>query len=1631
MAKPWILLTAVAVLVNGVTPPPDYMKDNVNNYWKSAPDKGSRRAPVLESPGGARIQTTPDEGRTSASSDNYWLSSLGSAGLMPFAGSGYQFFRNVKDFGAVGDGVTDDTAAINRAVASFSSGNTGTLRCGEECGSSTVLGAVVYFPPGTYLISSPIIQYYYTQFVGNPTSKPVIKGSNDFTGIALFDSDFYIPGGNGDEWYINQSNFYRQIRNFVFDMTGQNWTNYDNGQKYVPSGVHWQVGQATSITNCDFKMAVSADGFPATAVGIYMENGSGGFVSDLTFFGGNIGFLAGSQQFTANNLQFTSCLTAIYQQWNWGFTWKNIYVLSCYIAIDCTSYSGVTSQGTGSISVVDSHFNGVPYAITLARLGTEQPNIVLDNLLVENSASVVLISGGETIVAGSSGPLYFNSWASGYQYLPSGFGGKRSGFINPAPNKPAALLDGNGAYFTRSKPPYEAISAGSIVVATSHGISNDGTGDQTSAINSLLSSNVGSLIFFPGGVYLVKGTVKIPVGSKIVGSGWSQIMGTGSYFQDEKQPKGHGASGPKWGYWNHRNQLFTVKGPTAGAILMEWNVHESSQGSAAMWDSHFRVGGAQGSNLQLADCPTGASSVNANCKAASLLLHITAKASGYFENVWAWVADHDLDNPGNGQATESPDGIPLNVATQISIYAARGILIESQGPTWFYGSASEHAQMYQYQLSNAANVFFGHMQTETPYYQPNPVATKPYTAGKFPSDPTFSNCADDYCKSAWALRVLNSTNVFVYSAGFYSFFQNNELGCTAEEECQLAMIETNYAHGLWMYNIFTKGNVQIVSPCGDLPPLLFNSTTRNGYTSEIAAWLALSTTGENIGSGDGSGDGQDSSYVTIDPVIWNQPSASVTVSCSPPCTYVLPPLTLSTLTTFHFPPWSGPLEVGFPTTQTLTYLGSVTTTVGYVTIITTTTITIPDVTTSIIPVSNVPVTDSSTVIFPVPSIVPTPFVISEPSIISGTPIPKKTKSRTFIPPAWPGNGVTPTDSTPQPTTTTTTRSTHPTSGTSSTITAPGPGHTTTTRDSHFPPVTHKSGPPKPTCTRAGGCGHKCKIFCHHPCFLFCPDTHDDNWFDWDDPNRPSHPNPSNPDDPDDPDDCETATYSSCSTRCVTAATTSSCTSTCKDVVGCDTTGTSISAIYTLAPYWEPVFENWDHYNDVPAASDAWGIITSIFSHGTAPTTKPPSSTTTKRSTTSTKTTRTTKTTTTKGSSTTSKTTKTTTKPPTTTTKPTTTTTTTTTTSTYEIAVYQSPDCGAQGGNYKIIQGPLYDVNSPKVQCVPVYNSLPTTFQDDAGTYCRWYLNGGSSWTTCDAYQDVFEAKSWFLHSGNCVVWEADNDACDYSYGFWQYYYSGSGCYNFGDGDEGGQRPDVAYWASLKCYSGRPLDEAFSKANVAGGRAAAAEKLDYPTTDTLDKGQALCWSDYQEAAGGKDLLPAPRYQAIARDAAQKVVASFCEAGYTLQAGRNGSRVTQQYYADADMQGYPVIAEVSWAANQSGCGEKQDIELFRDGCLRAFDTAYLTCDDDKEVKGQEMLRYGGSYIYNTTTHGFIQLSIFSPTAMTSPLQGPLAGRYNITIDSNDLGGLLPPPSTSPSSLRGGGAWSPWKFSNALAH
>ena len=80
-------------------------------------------------------------------------------------------------------------------------------------------------------------------------------------------------------------------------------------------------------------------------------------------------------------------------------------------------------------------------------------------------------------------------------------------------------------------------------------------------------------------------------------------------------------------------------------------------------------------------------------------LHITPSAAGlYMEGGWLWVADHDLEDPN---------------FTQVTIHAGRGILIESQKPTWLWGTAMEHSMLYNYQVANARNVFMSSIQTET------------------------------------------------------------------------------------------------------------------------------------------------------------------------------------------------------------------------------------------------------------------------------------------------------------------------------------------------------------------------------------------------------------------------------------------------------------------------------------------------------------------------------------------------------------------------------------------------------------------------------------------------------------------------------------------------------------------------------------------------------------------------------------------------------------------------------------------------------------------------------------------------------------------------------------------------------
>jgi hypothetical protein len=73
-------------------------------------------------------------------------------------------FADVRDFGAVGDGVADDTAAINRALYQ--------LYCRQ---ANTQIRRALYFPAGTYKVTESIVIPTYAKLVGEGADCSIIE----------------------------------------------------------------------------------------------------------------------------------------------------------------------------------------------------------------------------------------------------------------------------------------------------------------------------------------------------------------------------------------------------------------------------------------------------------------------------------------------------------------------------------------------------------------------------------------------------------------------------------------------------------------------------------------------------------------------------------------------------------------------------------------------------------------------------------------------------------------------------------------------------------------------------------------------------------------------------------------------------------------------------------------------------------------------------------------------------------------------------------------------------------------------------------------------------------------------------------------------------------------------------------------------------------------------------------------------------------------------------------------------------------------------------------------------------------------------------------------------------------------
>jgi glucan 1,3-beta-glucosidase len=507
----------------------------------------------------------------------------------------------------------------------------------------------VYFPAGTYLISSSIVPYYFTQLIGDPTAPPTLKATSGFSGFGLIDGDPYYTS---DLNWVSTNVFYRQVRNFVIDTT-------NIAPATAATGMHWPASQASSLQNIVFNMPTASG---VVHVGLFIESGSAGFATDLIFNGGATGASVGNQQYTMRNLTFNNCVTGIIQLWDWGWTYQGLSFNNVQTGIDITA-GGSSAIDTGSITVFDSSFTNVPVGISTVWDTSSSPatagSIVLENVALSNTPVAVKGPSGTVLTGGTT---TISAWGEGHSYTPSG-PTEFQGSVTPN-NRPSALLSGS-KYYTRSKPQYATLTSSSFVSARSSGAKGDGATDDSTALQNAINSAVssGKAVWLDYGVYRVTKTINIPPSATIVGESYPIIMAAGSFFADMSNPQPVlkvGSSSGQSGYVELSDFVVGSQGAMAGAILIEWNLATSGTPSG-MWDVHTRIGGFTGSQLQVAQCPKtpSSSSVNTGCIGAYMSMHVTSGASNlYMENNWLWSADHDIDDASN---------------TQITVYSGRGL----------------------------------------------------------------------------------------------------------------------------------------------------------------------------------------------------------------------------------------------------------------------------------------------------------------------------------------------------------------------------------------------------------------------------------------------------------------------------------------------------------------------------------------------------------------------------------------------------------------------------------------------------------------------------------------------------------------------------------------------------------------------------------------------------------------------------------------------------------------------------------------------------------------------------------------------------------------------------------------------
>ena len=607
-------------------------------------------------------------------------------------------FRSVKEFGAKGDGKTDDTRAIQAAV-DHDRGNVEAKR-----------PAVVYFPPGRYVVSDTIVAWFYTHLVGSfkcnstlvlkekspgyavPRSprpaagaafwvKPVVAFSSGFNvklsshawwpSAGRFNASWCVPeaavkGGRcGDAFNMN---FFAEMRNLNVEVGAGN---------PGASGVLWNVAQQTVIRNVSLDLSESgyvgldlggdSDLLAVHEFGEGDGHGGGGTIEDVEIYGGSIGMRASGSQWTFRSIHIHGAKDmGLRLGSTWAFAILDLQVIN--------SPLGVSMQGNQATLFVDCAFEikGASESPTAALVGDAATQVYLERVTQRGAAQLFTGPHG-SVTALEAGSSFYVGRAFGDGRVLATSGSRPI----PAWRRRTPL---------RGRPSFEVEAAAVVVNAFDEGCKGDWVTDDTACLQSAVDKAAKGLLFLPFGNFRVSSTIHLHPHTKIMGEGLSRIIlaDNASSFDDPTRTKPIVATpDDAAGSVVLADVRITSGAGNVGAVLLDWAVGEAS----GLFDVHLTVGsgneGAGGLGMQ-------------DAGEVSTLFHLHGHGGGVFANVHGWGADHNVSNDAG-----LPDG-----------HATYGVMASSTGPAYFLGCAFEHHKASAFNLTDASNYTFYAFQTE-------------------------------------------------------------------------------------------------------------------------------------------------------------------------------------------------------------------------------------------------------------------------------------------------------------------------------------------------------------------------------------------------------------------------------------------------------------------------------------------------------------------------------------------------------------------------------------------------------------------------------------------------------------------------------------------------------------------------------------------------------------------------------------------------------------------------------------------------------------------------------------------------------------------------------------------------------